>query len=143
MTDIAELRTRVGTLFEGAGLWWGLAISVALSATTLALAVVVVVSWPSTRFKQSDGPPTERHALVALFRTIAKNALGVLIVALGAVMALPGVPGQGMLMMIVGLTLLDFPGRRRLEARLLRKPRVLGAINRVRARFDRLPLELD
>ena len=51
--------------------------------------------------------------------------------------------GQAFSWMIVGLTLLDFPGRRRLEARVLRAPRILRAINRVRARFDRLPLELD
>ena len=144
MTDIAEqLRMRVGTLFESAGLWWGLGFSVCLSLATLAIAIVVVVSWPATRFKQDEAPPAESHAVVALLRAVAKNTAGVLIVAVGAVMALPGIPGQGMLMMIVGLTLLDFPGRRRLEARVLRAPRILRAINRVRARFDRLPLELD
>jgi hypothetical protein len=45
--------------------------------------------------------------------------------------------------MIIGLTLVDFPGKRRLERRLLRHPRVLRAINRLRARFDRPPLDVD
>jgi hypothetical protein len=62
---------------------------------------------------------------------------------LGAVMALPGIPGQGVLTMIIGLTLVDFPGKRSLEERILRRPWVLHAINRLRARFARPPLEFD
>jgi len=45
--------------------------------------------------------------------------------------------------MIIGITILDFPGKRRLELRLLRKPRVLHALNRLRTRFRRQPLVLD
>jgi hypothetical protein len=74
---------------------------------------------------------------------LGKNLLGLVLVLLGAIMALPGVPGQGLLTMIIGMTILDFPGKRRLEVRFLHRPRILGALNRLRARFGRQPLVLD
>ena len=66
-----------------------------------------------------------------------------MLVVLGLIMALPGVPGQGLLTALIGLTLLSFPGKRRLERRFVRIPALLRAINRLRARFARPPLELD
>jgi hypothetical protein len=66
----------------------------------------------------------------------------VVLILLGLVMALPGIPGQGFLTMIVGLTMLDFPGKRGLERRLIARPRILRTINRLRARFNRAPLEM-
>jgi len=74
---------------------------------------------------------------------VAKNIAGVILLLLGFVMALPGIPGQGVLTMIIGLTLVDFPGKRGIERRILRHRRVLDAINRLRARFHRPPLEMD
>jgi hypothetical protein len=42
--------------------------------------------------------------------------------------------------MLVGVLLVDFPRRRRLEQALLRRPGVLPSLNRLRARFGRPPL---
>ena len=59
-------------------------------------------------------------------------------------MALPGVPGQGLLTMLIGLTLLSFPGKRRLERRFVRMPGDAAAPSTACApRFARPPLELD
>jgi hypothetical protein len=58
-------------------------------------------------------------------------------------MSLPGVPGQGVLTILLGVMLLDFPGKRRLEYKLISQPRVFNNINRLRARFDKPPLELE
>ena len=108
------------------------------------MAGVVVVSWPSDQFKHEipprfmDGrPPPLRYAAI-----MAKNLVGLVLIVIGFVMALPGVPGQGVLTMLIGLTLVDFPGKRRLEQRLVRRPSVRRAIDRVRARFGHPPMEL-
>jgi UPF0716 family protein affecting phage T7 exclusion len=71
-----------------------------------------------------------------------KNLLGVLLVVVGAILALPGVPGQGLLTILVGLLLLDLPGKRRIERRMVGRPRILRMINRLRKRFGRSPLVL-
>jgi len=73
---------------------------------------------------------------------VGKNLLGLVLVALGVVLSVPGVPGQGLLTILIGIILLDFPGKRALVQRLVGRPAVLGAINRLRARFRRPPMEL-
>jgi hypothetical protein len=127
------------------GLWWGVGISVAAAILTLVLATVVVVGWPADRFK-GEGPTEvgrHRHVILRGLAVVAKNLAGAVLVVLGLIMALPGVPGQGLLTALIGLTLLSFPGKRRLERRFVRIPALFGAINRLRARFARPPLELD
>ena len=70
----------------------------------------------------------------------AQNALGLVLIAVGLVMSVPGVPGQGLLTVLIGLMLVDFPGRRRLERALARRRGLLAAMNRIRARFGHPPL---
>lgn len=72
---------------------------------------------------------------------IGRNMLGLALIALGIVLSLPLVPGQGVLTILIGVLLVDVPGRRRVELRLVRLSGVLAALNRVRARFGRPPLE--
>jgi hypothetical protein len=137
-----QLLTRVTRFFEGGGIWWGVGISIVAAVGSLALAIAVVIAWPPDRFTR-DQPPGNGHVVWRAIGLVAKNLGGVLLVLLGMVMALPGIPGQGFLTMLIGLTMIDFPGKKKLERRLLRHPRFLHAINRLRARFKRPPLEVD
>ena len=135
---------RLVKFFEGSGLWWGVAISIGLAVGSLALAVLIVTNWSVDHFKETGraGLWEHRHPVVRVLGIVAKNLAGLVLVMIGLVMALPGVPGQGVLTMIIGVTLLDFPGKRRLERRLMGRPWVLRNINRLRARFNHPPLEL-
>src|SRR5437870_2876918 len=63
---------------------------------------------------------------------IAKTLAGVVLIILGGIIALPGVPGPGLLIMLVGIILADFRGRRRFEQWLVRRPGVLITINTIR-----------
>jgi hypothetical protein len=72
-----------------------------------------------------------------------KNMLGCALVALGIILSLPGVPGQGLLTIFIGLVLLDVPGKRRVELRIVRVRTIRKALNRVRARFGREPLRFE
>ena len=74
---------------------------------------------------------------------IGKNILGIVLVVLGVVLSLPGVPGQGLLTILLGVMLLDFPGKHRLEQKLLSKPSIVNTINRLRGRFGKPPLVLN
>jgi hypothetical protein len=58
-------------------------------------------------------------------------------------MSIPGVPGQGILTILLGIMLLDFPGKRDLEHRLVSQPRVLNTINKLRHKFSKDNLVLD
>jgi hypothetical protein len=69
-----------------------------------------------------------------------KNLFGGVLVLAGVAMLV--LPGQGILTILVGLMFLDFPGKFALERRLARQPPVLRAINWIRARGGRKPLEM-
>jgi hypothetical protein len=72
---------------------------------------------------------------------ISKNALGVLLLTAGVVMLV--LPGQGVATLFVALLLLDFPGKRRLQRRIIAVPQVLRSLNRLRARAGQPPLARD
>ncbi|MFN6965121.1 MAG: hypothetical protein ACK4S4_15355 [Pyrinomonadaceae bacterium] len=74
---------------------------------------------------------------------IAKNVLGAFLIVLGILLSLPGVPGQGILTILLGLIMLDIPGKRPLEAKIIQRPAVLTAVNRLRARYGKPPLIMD
>jgi hypothetical protein len=80
--------------------------------------------------------------LVRWGAVIAKNLAGIFLIILGILLSLPGVPGQGILTILLGLIFLDIPGKRPLEARIIKRPAVLSAINKLRAKYNRPPLEL-
>ncbi len=61
---------------------------------------------------------------------LCKNALGVLVIAIGVILSLPGMPGQGILMTLLGLMLLDVPCKRAIILRIARVPQVIATIKR-------------
>jgi len=115
---------------------------VSLAAST-AIAAFVIVRLPSDYLidaaPKSLFPGRPRWQQIALH--LGKHVIGVALVVVGLVLSVPGVPGQGVLTVLTGVMLIDFPGKRRLEAWMLRPPRVLAALNRLRARFGKEPLE--
>jgi hypothetical protein len=70
---------------------------------------------------------------------VGKNLVGVVLIVVGVLLSVPGVPGQGLITILIGIILVDFPGKRRLEARIMRMPRIFAACNKVRVRFRRAP----
>lgn len=129
----------------GIGLVWGFVIFLVTFTFSLAVTVFVLVKLPATYFHHDHDRDfwVERHRALRWTGIAAKNIFGAILVVLGAIMSLPGVPGQGVLTILLGVMLLDFPGKRRLERKLVCQPRVRHAIDRIRARFGRPPLVLD
>jgi len=84
----------------------------------------------------------ESHPVLRVAAHIAKNVLGAALVLVGIILAVPGVPGQGTLTILIGIMLLDFPGKRELERRVVGQPRIYRAINALRRRFGKPPLVL-
>ncbi|MDT5295150.1 MAG: hypothetical protein QOJ76_2030, partial [Acidobacteriota bacterium] len=141
LTAMVEWLTRT---IHGWGLtWWqvlfGALFSVATFVGSIAVVTFVLVKLPANYFHSSHAREflVERHPVLRALGIFAKNLFGLILVALGVVMSLPGVPGQGVLTILLGIMLLDFPGKRNLEARIVSRPRVLRAINALRERFDK------
>jgi len=114
-------------------------------AASLAIVSLVLVKLPATYFKRSHDRTflANRPPMIRGLAMVAKNLLGVVLVAVGIVLSLPGVPGQGMLTILLGIMLLDFPGKLRFEYWLVSRPKILNAINKLRHRFSKPELVLD
>ena len=125
-------------------LWWLGILSVVTFVGSLILVPVLIVRIPADYFLAEEARRAERvrrhpvvHAIVLIVRTL----LGVLLILAGVAML--ALPGQGLVTILLGLMLIDFPGKHEFLLRILSKPRVLRAINRIRAKADRSPLQID
>jgi len=72
---------------------------------------------------------------------IGKNVLGYAFIVAGIIMLV--LPGQGMLTILIGITLVNFPGRYRLERWFVSRRPVLRSINWLRRRAGQPPLSLE
>lgn len=80
------------------------------------------------------------HPVLRLLGHLAKNVVGAIFLFAGFLMLF--LPGQGILTMLIGITMLDFPGKRKLEAKMIGQPAVLNAINGMREKFGKPPLTI-
>lgn len=124
-------------------LLYGLAGFVVTFVVGSVVAGFVVVKMPADYFHSSRGREfmSDRHAALRWSGALVKNAVGLLLVALGVLMVF--IPGPGVLTILLGVTLLDFPGKRKLELKLIKRPEVLKGVNAIRARYGKPPLVLD
>jgi hypothetical protein len=128
--------------------WRNVGLGVLLVVVTFVVATgvvsFVVVKLPATYFHPDHDREVlkGKHPTVRWAGIIGKNLAGVILIALGVVMSLPGIPGPGLVTILFGIMLVDFPGKRRLEQKLVSQPRVLKAINDMRKRFGREPIKL-
>lgn len=122
----------------------GLVVFVIASVGGLLIARFLLVKLPAMYFCESYPRDlwVDRHPLIRWTGLILKNLVGVFVVLVGVILSMPGVPGPGFLVILIGVLLLDFPGKRRLERWLLSRPRALDSVNRLRQRHGKPPLVL-
>ena len=112
--------------------------SIAMFIGTLVAVPIVICRLPRDIYVRRRAPrarPAGFGAVLALVR----NLFGLAIIAAGIVMLV--LPGQGLLTIVIGIALVDFPGKQALERRLIGHRRVIDAMNTLRERFGHPPLE--
>jgi hypothetical protein len=114
--------------------------SLAMLCASLTVFPFILVRLPRRYFAEESRPrPLSRHPLVHWILMSLKNLLGLLIVLVGFLLFF--LPGQGLLTLIIGLTIMNYPGKFQAERWLVRRPRVMPALNWIRARFNAPPFE--
>jgi hypothetical protein len=112
-------------------------VEVGFVVASVAMFVATIVAVP-VYFARISEDHFVRHEDHGLAKKIARNAVGALLVLLGIAMLV--LPGQGLLTVIVGLTLLDLPWKKKLLRKLLTNAKVKHAIDAMRSRAGRGPL---
>jgi len=77
------------------------------------------------------------HPIFRNIGLVVKNTVGLVFLLAG--MAMLVLPGQGILTIVIGVSLLDFPGKQKLEHKLLTQPMVFQAMNSIRAKCSKPP----
>jgi len=122
--------------------WQLTALSALLFVVGLAVGAMLIVRMPEDYFVRERGSYAGGASTVRLLRRVARNSLALLLAFVGVLLSLPMVPGPGLLMVLVALSIADFPGKRRLELFILRNPLVLRPANALRALCRRRPLQI-
>lgn len=139
--DPVSIWTHWERLFSPAVLGWISLLSALTFVVSLMVVPLIAVRIPPDYF---DSKRRHRSALrrlhPALFMVAftLKNALAVILVAGGIIMLV--LPGQGILTILIGIAVSNFPGKYRLERRLVSLPGVLAAINWIRGKARVEPL---
>lgn len=82
----------------------------------------------------------DRHPILRMVGLIIKNIVGAIFLSVGFLMLF--IPGQGLLTMLIGISFLDFPYKRKLEANIIGQPTIFNAVNAMRHKFHKPPLTL-
>ncbi|MDX9970309.1 MAG: hypothetical protein RBS56_00170 [Candidatus Gracilibacteria bacterium] len=102
----------------------------------------MILRIPADYFENETTPSLKKMQIPKFLNIsflVLKNILG-LILFLGGFMML-FTPGQGILSMIIGLSLTNFPGKRSLERRLIANKKIFSIINAVRKKGGVIPLK--
>ncbi len=122
--------------------WLG-GVSLLMFVMTLIVFPLVIVYLPQDYFLRQERDParqTRRHPVVWFTLTVLKNILGAVLIVAGLAMLV--LPGQGLLTILIGVTLVNFPGKYALERRIVSKPAIANTLNRIRKRAGRPKLEI-
>jgi putative flippase GtrA len=116
-------------------------VSVVVSIFGALVTAWIVARIPADYFAHRERhPPPTRHPVVRVLLLLGKNVLGLVALLLGVVMAVPGVPGPGLVVILLALMLLDFPGKYAAERWVVSRKPVREAIDALRVRAGRQPL---
>lgn len=125
-------------------IWWVAGASVLVFIASLIVVPLLIVRIPSDYFahrRRHVNPRVGRRSPLRWVLIVGKNLLGYVLVLAGLLMLF--LPGQGVVTILIGITLLDFPGKYRFERWVVSRGPVLRSINRLRKRAGRPPLLLE
>ena len=97
---------------------------------------------PEDYFLSSKRKPSkwqEHKPILRLVVLFGKNIIGFSLIIGGLLMLV--LPGQGLLTIVTGLLLINYPGKYKLEQKLVKIPSVFRALNWIRVKANKPPLK--
>jgi hypothetical protein len=120
---------------------WAGAISFVVFILSLLALPWLVAQIPEDYFLPKKRQPTQwkqLHPVIRLLALMGKNLIGYGLIVAGLLMLF--LPGQGILTLVMGLLLVDYPGKFRLERKLVKTPAIFNSLNWLRKKAKKPPL---
>ena len=124
-------------------IWWTGAASVLMFLGSLCAIPIILIKIPADYFSSFETKSRVDLRDVSYFRLLYllfKNMVGIAFIFAGLIMLL--LPGQGILTIIVGMSLLNFPGKYRLVRNIIRNKTIHNTINKLRSKAVKPPIEV-
>ena len=124
----------------------GALIGLGISSILIFIISILGISWfvaqiPEDYFLSSKRKPSkwqEQKPILRLVVIFGKNIIGFSLIIGGLLMLV--LPGQGFLTIVTGLLLINYPGKYKLEQKLVEIPSVFRALNWIRVKAKKPPL---
>lgn len=119
------------------------ALSIVFLVGAALLVPLAAIYIPEDYFVRVKREPTRKqreHPLMLGLGVLIKNVIGVVLVVAGIVMLV--LPGQGLLTILIGLALTNFPGKYALERRIVKQPAIIKTLNWLREKANKPPLQV-
>ena len=119
-------------------------VSIGFFFISIAIIPYLVIKMPEDYFLERFRVRVSKksvHPIIAQLLTGIKNLVGFFFIILGILMLV--LPGQGILTMLMGLFLMNFPGKYRLERKLVSLPKVLKSLNWIRSKANKPQLMVE
>ena len=122
-------------------------IGLGISSIFIFLISILGISWFVAQIPEDYFLPSKRQAskwqqqkpILRLVVVLGKNILGLSLIIGGLLMLV--LPGQGLLTIVTGLLLVNYPGKYRLEQKLVSMPSIYKALNWIRFKAKKPPLQ--
>ena len=118
-------------------------IGLGISSILIFIISILGISWfvaqiPEDYFLSSQRKPSkwqEQKPILRLVLIFGKNIIGFTLIIGGLLMLI--LPGQGLLTIVTGLLLINYPGKYKLEQKLVAMPSVFKALNWIRVKANK------
>ena len=122
-------------------------IGMGISSIFIFLISILGISWfiaqiPEDYFLRSKRQPSkwqEQKPILRFVVMFGKNLIGLSLIIGGLLMLV--LPGQGLLTIVTGLLLVNYPGKYKLEQKLSSVPSIFRALNWIRLKAKKPPLQ--
>lgn len=120
---------------------WITFISIAMLIMGILLTPILVAAIPEDYFTRDEksAQSNKKPSIKLFIGRVLKNTLGVMLILGGILMLV--LPGQGLITLLLGLLLTDYPGKHKLEIAIFNRPKILSTINWLRRKQGKNDLE--
>lgn len=120
--------------------WLGVVSSIIFLISLLSIRWLVCMI-PSDYFiKKEQSKFKSNYPVAWIISSIIKNIFGYVLIFGGILMLV--LPGQGLITIFIGLMLSSYPGKYKIEKKIISIPRIFKTINWLRKKSDEPPLNL-